>query len=236
MMARSRFSTVFAPGTGPKTECIVTNRSTSEGTLAKCRVTLASHARRTRTANKASHHNPLPAPSRNRRVATNLNLNRRRAPGSGCVDFDVRLKMPFTWTFPQLFLILIVGFIGLAFSFSRLNPIFESLVPVLASHYLIINTICWNSFLISTTWQGGEDLFRFSLSPFLPAASLMLGVFAIAAVLWAGISVLRSRVRRSKRQLLGFSVFSIATLLGLIVSARIPIAAQAVLDSMPTPN
>jgi hypothetical protein len=144
--------------------------------------------------------------------------------------------MPATWTFPQLFLILLVGFAPLSLAFSRSNPMSEAFVPILAAHYLVINSMCWNAFMQTTTWQRGEDLFRFTLSPFLPAASFYFGVLAILAVLSAWISVLIGVHRFARRQVWSFSASCITFLIGLVVSMWTPVGFQAWIDSIPTPN
>ena len=145
-------------------------------------------------------------------------------------------QMPVTWTFPQLFLILFVGFASLAVAFSRSNPISEAFVPILAAHYLAINSMCWNAFMYTTTWQGGEDIFRFTFSPLLPAASFCLGVFATSAVICAWISVFRAGRRFTRRQLWAFSASCLTFLIGLVVSSRTPIAFQSLIDSIQAPN
>ena len=144
--------------------------------------------------------------------------------------------MPVTWTFPELFLILFVGFAFLLLAYSRYNPMAEAFVPILAAHYLVINTMCWNACMLTTIWQGGEDLFRFTFSPFLPAASFYLGVLAILAVACTSISVLIRARQFSKRQLWAFSASCLTFLIGLVVSTRTPIAFQSWIDSISTPN
>ncbi len=140
--------------------------------------------------------------------------------------------MPVSWTFPQLFLILFGGFVFLSLAFSRSNPMSEAIMPILAAHYLVLNTICWNAFMLTTTWQGGEDVFRFTFIPFLPAASFYLGVVAIFAMIGAWISVFRSDCRYTRRQLWAFSGSCLTLLVGLVVSSRTPIAFQSWLDSL----
>lgn len=142
--------------------------------------------------------------------------------------------MPITWTFPQLFLILVSGFILLAAAFSRTKPMSEAVVLILAAHYLAINTICWNAYLHTSVWQGGEDIFRFTFSPFLPAASFYLGVVATLAVIGVWISAFRSEHRYSRRQLWAFSASCLIFLTGLVVSSKTPVAFQSWIDSIPT--
>jgi len=145
-------------------------------------------------------------------------------------------KMPITWTFPQLLLILLVGFASLLLAFSRSNPMSEAFVPILSAHYLVINSICWNAFMLTTIWQGGEDIFRFTVYPLLPAVSFYLGVFATLAVLCAWISVFIGARRFSRRQLWAFSVSCITFITGLVVSSQTPIAFQSWIDSIPKAN
>lgn len=144
--------------------------------------------------------------------------------------------MPVLWTFPQLFLILFGGFVFLAIAFSRTNPMGEAFVLILAAHFVAINSICWNAFMVTTTWQGGENIFRFTFTPFLSAASFYIGVVATFAVVCAWISAFRSDNRYSRRQLWMFSASCIIFLIGLVVSSRTPIAFQSWIDSIPTTN
>jgi len=144
--------------------------------------------------------------------------------------------MPLSWTFLQLFLILFCGFVFLAVAFSRSNPMGEAFVPILAAHYLAINSIFWNVFMHTATRQGGEDIFRFTFSPLLPAASFYLGVVATFAVVCGWISAFRSDHRFSRRQLWAFSASCLTFLIGLVVSARTPIAFQSWIDSIPPAN
>jgi len=85
--------------------------------------------------------------------------------------------------------------------------------------------------MMTTTWQGGEDIFRFTLSPFLPAASFCLGILAIVVVIVAWISVFRSDRQYSRRQKWAFSASCLAWLAGLVVSSQTPIAFQRLIDS-----
>jgi cytochrome c biogenesis protein CcdA len=88
----------------------------------------------------------------------------------------------------------------------------------------------------TTTWQGGENIFRFTVFPLLPAASFYLGVVAIFAVVGAWISAFRSDHRYSRRQLWAFSASCLTLLIGLVVSSRTPIAFQSWIDSIPATN
>jgi cytochrome c biogenesis protein CcdA len=90
--------------------------------------------------------------------------------------------------------------------------------------------------MLTTTWQGGENIFRFTVFPLLPAASFYLGVVAIFAVVGAWISAFRSDHRYSRRQLWAFSASCLTLLIGLVVSSRTPIAFQSWIDSIPATN
>lgn len=144
--------------------------------------------------------------------------------------------MPLTWTFPQLLTILLVGFIFLVLAFSRSNPRSEALVPILAAHYLVINTICWNAFMATAVWVGNESIFQFTISPLLPAVSFYLGVFTILAVISTWISTIRRSNQLSRRQLWAFSASCLTFTVGLIVTTHTPIAVQTWIDSFNTSN
>ncbi len=140
--------------------------------------------------------------------------------------------MPVTWTFLQLLIILIVGFVFLILAFSRFNPRNEGLVLVLVSHYLVINTICWNSFMLTAVCSGGENIFRFTIFPLLPAVSFYLGVFSLLAVITTWISAVRSHHLFSRRQLWAFSASCLTFTVGLVVSTQTPVAVQSWIDSI----
>ncbi len=144
--------------------------------------------------------------------------------------------MPLTWTFPQLLTILLVGFTFLVLAFSRSNPRSEALVPILAAHYLAINTICWNAFMLTAVWYGDESIFRFTFSPILPAVSFYLGVFTILAVIFTWISAIRSTGQFSRRQLWAFSASCLTFTIGLVVTTQSPIAVQSWIDSLNISN
>ena len=144
--------------------------------------------------------------------------------------------MPATWTLPQLLLILVVAFVFLLLAFSRSKPITASLVPILAMHYLVINSICWFAFMNTKVWQGGEDVFRFSFYPVLPAASFYIGIIMIIAVITSWISVFSHRHQYSKLQYWSFLAFCLTVLTGLIVSFQTPIAIQNWIDTIQITN
>ena len=146
--------------------------------------------------------------------------------------------MRISWTFPELFGILFLGFIALAAGLSRLRPVTESWVAILGAHYLVINTTCWNAFMMTATWESGGqvsgfggEVFHFGTSPFLPAASFYLGVFTAVMMLGAVCSTWRSSPRYTKRQRLSFLVAAIVLLIGIFVSLRTPIALQPTIDA-----
>ena len=141
--------------------------------------------------------------------------------------------MLITWSFPQLLLILFVGFGFLAVTFSRHNPMSEAFVLILAAHFVVINSLCWNAYLMMTTFKVGEEIFRFPFSPFLLAASFYLGIMAVFTVIAAWISVFRSARKYSRRQKWAFSVSCLTWLIGLVVSIQTPITLQRCLDSIP---
>ena len=139
--------------------------------------------------------------------------------------------MRVSWTFPELFWILLLGFTALAAGFSRFRPVTESWAALLGAHYLVINTTCWNAFLITTSWEGGEDVFRFGIGPFLPATSFYLGIFTVMMIVGALFSTWRSTTLYSGRQKWSFLVSSIVLLVGIFVSLRTPVALQWTIDS-----
>ncbi len=141
--------------------------------------------------------------------------------------------MPISWTFPQLALILLIGFTFLAMAFSKSKPMHQTFVPILAAHYLVINTTCWIAFMHTTSWQRGDVVFQFGFSHLLASASFSLGILATLGVAGSWISVLRQRHQFSKRQVIGFSGAMFTFVIGLVVSTRTPLAMQAVVDSLP---
>lgn len=146
--------------------------------------------------------------------------------------------MRISWTFPELFWILFLGFIALAAGISRLRPATESWVVILGAHYLVINTTCWNAFMMTTTWEGGGqvsgiggEVFHFGTSPFLSAASFYLGVFTAVMMLCAVYSMWRSSLGYTRRQRWSFLIAAIVFLIGIFVSLRTPIALQRTIDA-----
>lgn len=135
--------------------------------------------------------------------------------------------MPVTWTFLQLLVILLVGFTFLIAAFSRSNPMSETVVLVIGAHYVVINSTCWNLFLHTWAFKGGEELFRFGVSPLLPAASVYLGIVAAFAVFFVWIAVMRAGKRYTQRQRWAFSASSLTFMVGIVVSLQTPIAVQA---------
>ena len=108
----------------------------------------------------------------------------------------------------------------------------EAVVLILRAHYVVINSTCWNFFIHTWTLKGGEELFRFGVSPFLPAASVYLGIVVAFAVFFIWIAVLRAGKRYSLRQRWSFSASSLTLMVGIVVSLQTPIAVQAWIDSL----
>lgn len=141
--------------------------------------------------------------------------------------------MPITWTFPQLFLILGLGFAVLSLGFSRTHPLVpESFAAIFGGIYLVANTACWNYFMTTAVLEGGEEIFRFGVRPVLPSASFYFGIVAALAVFGASLSVLRKANEYSCRQKWAFCSSSIVFLVGIVVTLQTPIAVQRWLDAI----
>lgn len=136
-------------------------------------------------------------------------------------------------TFPQLLSLLLMVSFFLLLSFSRSKPMTEGMVLVCAAHYLVINSICWNVFVSVTIWRGGEHVFRWTLSPWLPAVSFALGIVSTIAVLVAWIMAMRGAGRYSPRQRAAFTFACLGLAWGLVISGWTPVALQSKLDAMP---
>ena len=89
-------------------------------------------------------------------------------------------------TFPQISLDFVVLFrlmlgatVCVLLTSSRTRPMPEVLGTVLAAHFLLLNTMLWNAYLMTGSLVQG-DFFRFGLSPVLPAVSFFFaGLIAI---------------------------------------------------------
>ena len=139
--------------------------------------------------------------------------------------------MQVSWTFPQLLGIVMIVCVSMVAGVSRVRPMSESAVLILGAHYLVINTLCWNAFMITSAFEEGTVIFRYGLSPLLPAASFYVGVLITVMNFVSLISVLRRTRLYSCRQRWAFSVGSTALIFGTVVSLRTPVALQRLIDS-----
>lgn len=137
-----------------------------------------------------------------------------------------------SWSFPGLQLVVGFSFIFLIAAFSSKRPVKEWLGVVLPAHFLVINTISWNGFIMTYYSEGGETIFRYGFTPVLPACSFYGGLLFICLGLgFLGAFILRIR-DYSWAQRIAFPLSIITIIVGLIVSLRTPIQFQKLIDSL----
>lgn len=140
-----------------------------------------------------------------------------------------------SWEFTELWWILLGTAVCVLLTGSRTRPMPEVLGTVLAAHFLVINTICWNAF-IGTMMLVQGDYFRFGLTPLLPAVSFYGGILVIAV---PPVCLLCSLLRRPRYRVRQLAAHTIAVLLvstGLWVTIRTPVVFQRVADEHGIPR
>jgi len=145
-----------------------------------------------------------------------------------------RINMPVFWSFPQLLLILFLTFLFLSLGFSKGRNMTEGLGIIFAAHYLVLNAIGWSYFLHTTSWPGVEVVFRYSFSPFLPGFSFYLGLLTLCLVCGCWRIMISKCYRYSRRQMIFFSLSAVVVVIGVVVSLRIPLEFQSMVDSIET--
>ena len=118
----------------------------------------------------------------------------------------------------QIFLIAWISVVQLLLiaSFSRKHPITEGLGLVGVVTYVSVYWLSWNAFLSVTYWHGGEEVFNWSLSPWIPSITFYLAVFCLTLILGFLYSVWFSHSIYSMRQRIFFSIASIVVFIGTI--------------------
>lgn len=140
--------------------------------------------------------------------------------------------IPVSWTFAGLLFIVIVAFLFLVAAFSMREPVAEWYGVILPAHYLVINTLCWNGFIMTSGWQGGETVFRYELTPVLSACSFYGGI--VFVVIGMGfLARFLTRLRQySVRQRIVFPISVLTIMVGVVISLRTPVEFQKLLDSI----
>ncbi len=145
-------------------------------------------------------------------------------------------------TFPQISLDFVVLFrlmlgatLCVLLTSSRTRPMPEVLGTVLAAHFLVLNTLLWNAYLMTGSLVQG-DFFRFGLSPVLPAVSFFFaGLIAITLPATCLVVSLIRRRQYRVRQLAAHTIAVVLVSVGLWTSIRAPIAYQAAVDGYGMP-
>ena len=103
---------------------------------------------------------------------------------------------------------------------------------VLSSAYLVVNQICWVGFSTVTWWDSDEQIFDYSFQYFLPACSFYLGVIVFGSLICTASSIVIKRKEYKCRHLVSALLACVILMIGVMISARTPIAFQSWLDKI----
>ncbi len=137
------------------------------------------------------------------------------------------------WNFTELAGILLAGGFAMAAGLSRKRPMRETYILIYSAFYLVLNGILWIYYLVTSTWQPGEKIFRFDADPLPPAVSFWLGILVLLAIIASWISVWSRRDYYRTRQVWAHSVATLIFFFATLVSALTAVFAQAALDAVP---
>jgi hypothetical protein len=144
--------------------------------------------------------------------------------------------IPVSWTFPGLLFIVVLAFLFFAATFSTQSPIDEWHGVILPAHFLVINTTCWNGFIVTSIWQGGETVFRFEFTPDLSACSFYGGLIFIGIGMGFLVKFFARLRQYSLRQRVLFPLSVMTIIIGVVVSLRTPVEFQKLIDSIELPQ
>ncbi len=137
------------------------------------------------------------------------------------------------WNFNQLALILLAGGLAMAAGLSRKHPMHETHILIYSVFYLVLNSILWIYYLVTSTWHPGDKIFRFDADPLPPAVSFWLGILVLMAIIASWISVWSQRHYYHKRQVWAHSAATLIIFYATLVSTLTAVNVQAVIDAMP---
>ncbi len=139
--------------------------------------------------------------------------------------------MPLIWNFNELVWILLAGSLAMAAGLSRKRPMHETYILLYSVFYLVLNSILWIYYLVTTTRHPSDKIFRFDADPLPPAVSFWLGVLVLIAIIASWISVWSQRHYYRPRQVWAHSVAALIFLFATLVSTLTAVRVQAALDA-----
>ena len=137
-----------------------------------------------------------------------------------------------SWTFPQLLGMVAMIFLCVVLGFSRKSPITENIGVILSAHFVVIHTIVWNAFMMTTVWNRGDTVLRFEGTPSLAAIVFCGGLLFPALLLGCSIAFFSKRRNYSPIQKLFYWVSAALVMLGLVGTLWTPTAFQRHLDAL----
>ncbi len=132
---------------------------------------------------------------------------------------------------------IIVGILLLQhLSFSRTRELPPFWVLTAGTVYITLGQLCWAYCLATTSWYGGETLFRWTTSPLLPATTVYFGMLWIVVTLVFTVRVWADKTTYKLRQQIGYTLASALVLYGLYSTLIISINVQTWIDAIPLLN
>ncbi|MFC5049102.1 hypothetical protein ACFPK9_00520 [Rubritalea spongiae] len=117
-------------------------------------------------------------------------------------------------------------------SYSRIEPITENVGLMMVVILSGVSQILWNAFLAVSYWNGGERIFDWSMSPWIPSVGVYLSTTSLLIIVGLAISVFLSGSKYSLRQKIVFLVNSVVVTLGTLFIVSIPMRLQQFINTL----